>query len=107
MKRAVLLCASAILLVCAHPIAVHDRAFLDGGLLAWIALVPWWLAIREDTPRAAFRSTFWMATAFFLGLAHWLYVALHDFGGLSPLTALSGFAPVRRRNLNRARLCSA
>lgn len=84
------LAASCAMLVAAHPFAFHDAAFLGGGPLAWVALVPWWLAIRTDAPRDAMRRTWWTMTFFFLGLAAWLYVALHDFGGLTPLASVSG-----------------
>lgn len=83
---------SALLVTLAHPFAVRgfdSLADAPNGLLAWIALVPWWLAVRDAPPREAFRLTWITANGFFLGTIFWTVVAMHRFGGLSlPLSVV-------------------
>lgn len=76
---------SALLVVVSHPFAVPGFDLLadaPNGALAWIALVPWWLTVRDATPEAVFRQTWLFATLFFLGTLFWLVTAMHGFGGV-------------------------
>lgn len=77
--------ASGILLVFSHPFAVPGFDLLadaPNGLLAWVALAPAWLAIRDASPGEAFRLGWILATVHFLGTLFWVVVALHRFGGM-------------------------
>lgn len=74
---------SALLVVFSHPFALPGfdaLADAPNGALAWIALVPWWLAVRGAAPREAFLRTWLFATLFFLGTLFWLVTAMHGFG---------------------------
>lgn len=84
--------ASGVLLVFSHPFAVPGFDLLadaPNGLLAWIALVPGWLAIRDASPGEAFRRGWILASVHFLGALFWIVVALHQYGQL-PLAVSIG-----------------
>ncbi len=85
------LCAlSSALMVLAQPLAVgrfEALALSWNGLLAWVALVPWWMAIRDATPRDAFRRTWAMQLLYFVGSGSWVFVAFHTFGRIPRATS--------------------
>lgn len=79
------LIVSALLVVFSHPFTVPGfdaLADAPNGGLAWIALVPWWLAVRDAAPAEVFRRTWLFATLSFLGTLFWLVTAMHGFGGV-------------------------
>lgn len=85
-RPALLALLSAALFTLSHPFAVGTFVtFGDApnGLLAWVALVPLWLAIRDVTPAKAFRLGWLFGTAAFLGTMFWLFIALNTFGRIN------------------------
>jgi apolipoprotein N-acyltransferase len=64
---------SAALLILAFP-------SFNQAWCAWIALVPWLVALRGATPRQAFTRSYLVGLLFFLGSMWWL-VHLTAFGG--------------------------
>lgn len=77
---------SAALFTLAHPFAIGGFVALGdapNGLLAWVALIPLWLAVRDATPRRAFRLGWLFGTAAFLGTMFWVYIAMNTFGGIA------------------------
>lgn len=91
-RPAALALLSALLVTLSHPFAIGDFVALGdapNGLLAWIALVPLWLAIREAAPRRAFRLGWIFGSASFLGTIFWIYIAMNSFGGINaPISAV-------------------
>lgn len=53
-------------------------------VLAFIALVPLFLACRGLTPRAGFRLGLLCGLLYYLGLIYWIIIALGRYGGLPP-----------------------
>ena len=85
-RPALLALLSAALYTLSHPFAIGTFVtFGDApnGLLAWVALIPLWLAIRDVTPRRAFRLGWLFGTAAFLGTMFWLFIALNTFGRIN------------------------
>jgi apolipoprotein N-acyltransferase len=83
---------SALLVTLSHPFAIGSFvAFGDApnGLLAWVALIPLWLAIRDAAPRRAFRLGWAFGTASFLGTIFWIYIAMNSYGRINaPISAV-------------------
>lgn len=83
---------SAALVTLSHPFAVGGFQILGdapNGLLAWIALVPLWIAVRDATPRNAFRIAWTFGSAMFLGSIYWVFIAMNTFGHINaPVSAL-------------------
>lgn len=84
--------ASAALFTLAHPFALGRFVALGDaptGILAWVALVPLWLAVREATPSSAFRTGWAFGFASFLGTIYWVFIAMNSFGGIAaPVAAV-------------------
>jgi apolipoprotein N-acyltransferase len=66
---------SGVLLTCAFP-----KMGLDW--LAWIALVPLLYGIRDQSPRAGFRTGFIAGLVHFLSLLYWLVPVMRTYGFL-------------------------
>jgi apolipoprotein N-acyltransferase len=81
---------SGLLVTLSHPFAPAGVPWLGGwnGLLAWVALVPWWLSVRGEAPHEAFRRTWLFAATFFAGTLYWVVIALHRFGGVDAATSV-------------------
>jgi apolipoprotein N-acyltransferase len=60
----------------------------DFDLLAWIALVPLFLALEEKRPGHAFWLGCLQGCVAFLGMIYWIVVAVHTYGGLSLLVSI-------------------
>jgi apolipoprotein N-acyltransferase len=67
MKGIFLAFISALLLILAFPL-------FDLGLLAWIALLPLFLALRDKNPGCAFGLGLFAGTVFFMGAGYWMNV---------------------------------
>ena len=72
---------SGILLIFIFPTVLFDYHFPDLGILAWIALVPLFLAIRGKSPKNAFSLGLLAGLVSFLGILYWIRI-------LSPLIGL-------------------
>ncbi len=82
-------------------------AILFGMLHGWSVASPWsgnavwwwqlvamaWLVgkmMRAESPRAAFKTAAWFSLAWFCSSMWWLYISMHNYGGLpAPLAALA------------------
>lgn len=84
---------SALMLTLAFPKA-------DQGWLAWIALVPWLLAIRQMRFKSGFMLGFGFGMVLHLGLVYWTVHTMHLYGHLpmvqavAVLVLLSGYLSV-------------
>lgn len=74
---------TGLLVCCSFPTMVAGVRFPELGWLAWIALVPLLLAVRDSSPRGAFLLAFLSAFIFYGGSLFWLYRAIHGFGGIA------------------------
>lgn len=87
--------ASAALFTLAHPLALGSFVALADaptGLLAWVALVPLWLAVRDAPPARAFHTAWAFGFAAFLGTIYWVFIAMNTFGGIpAPVAVLLTF----------------
>ncbi len=75
---------SGILLCFSFPTVLFGWHAPDMGWLAWIALVPLILVVRDEVPARAFLYTFVMGLVAYSGSLYWLYRAMHYYGGMSP-----------------------
>lgn len=57
--------------------------------LAWVALVPFFLAIEGMPAGGAARAGFTMGMFYFFGTTYWIYHSMHDYGGMSLLASLA------------------
>lgn len=79
---------SGILAALSYPTRLGPVLLPDLGFLAYFCWVPLFLTVRSVSPRRAF------ALGFTAGLFHyavsqfWLYQAIHNFGGLSPVMSV-------------------
>ena len=86
-RETLLAIASGALFTLAHPLAIGNWVALGDaptGVLAWVALVPLWLAVREAPPWRAFRAGWVFGSVAFLGTIYWVYIAMSQFGGIPP-----------------------
>ncbi len=56
--------------------------------LAWVALVPFFLAIEGMPAGRAARAGFIMGMFYFFGTTYWIYHSMRDYGGMSLLASL-------------------
>lgn len=74
---------SGLLLGLAFPLRFGDVEMPNCGWLAWVALVPLFLQLRNATPYRAFRATFVAAFCWYGISLYWVYTALNTYGRLS------------------------
>ena len=74
---------SAILLTLAFP-------KVDMGWLAWVALVPLFLAIRQVRPKAGFYLGFSCGLVHQISLIYWTVYTMHQYGNI-PSPRLSSY----------------
>ncbi|HKB07332.1 MAG TPA: apolipoprotein N-acyltransferase [Candidatus Polarisedimenticolia bacterium] len=79
-RDAALACTSGILLALSYPSA-------DLGALAFIALVPWLLSLRDVGPAASLRRGYLFGFSFFVMLLAWIPRVMVTYGGITPLLA--------------------
>lgn len=72
---------SGVLLIFIFPTVIFGRHFPDLGILAWIALVPLLIAIKDKRPKSAFSLGLLAGLVSFLGILYWIRI-------LSPLVGL-------------------
>lgn len=63
---------SGVLLIFIFPTVIFGYHFPNLGILAWIALVPLFLAIRDENPKSAFGLGLLTGLISFLGLLYWI-----------------------------------
>ncbi|MDA8169339.1 MAG: apolipoprotein N-acyltransferase [Nitrospiraceae bacterium] len=56
--------------------------------LAWVALVPFFLAIKDLPMRQSFKAGFMMGMFYFFGTTYWIYHSMHEFGGIPLVPSL-------------------
>src|SRR5215470_2286613 len=79
---------SGILAGFTYPTVFAGHMLPDLGFLAFFCWVPLFWAVRRASPRQAFAKSFF-AGLFHYGIAmYWLYTALNNFGGLSPIVSV-------------------
>ncbi len=78
---------SGVLVTLSFPTVLFGAYLPDMGWLAWVALVPLILAIREAAPRKAFMVAFATGLVAYGGSLYWIYRALHYYGKLPPLAS--------------------
>lgn len=90
MKQKLLLSViSGVLIALSFPLVIGSFKLLSLGAFAWVALVPLFFAIRNETPKRTFLLTFVCAFVLFAGTVFWAGHALYVFGGISlPLSIL-------------------
>jgi apolipoprotein N-acyltransferase len=59
--------------------------------MAWFALVPLLMAIKDESPSQAFRWGFVAGLVHYMSLVYWIIVALRSYGHLNLLVSLSVF----------------
>jgi apolipoprotein N-acyltransferase len=67
---------SGILLVFCFPT-------FDLYLIAWAALVPFFVSLYDKTPKEAFKAGFLLGIPYFFGTLYWIYHSINHFGGVS------------------------
>jgi len=72
---------SGVLLIFIFPTVIFGYHFPDLRILAWIALIPLFLAIRDKSPKRAFGLGLLAGLVSFLGILYWIKI-------LSPLIGL-------------------
>lgn len=93
LRRILLALASALLVTLSHALAFGSFTLLahgGNGVIAFVALIPWYLAIREADWREGYVLTFITTLGYFIGTIHWVFVAMNTFGGLNVATSVFG-----------------
>ena len=67
---------SGILLVFCFPT-------FDLYLIAWVALVPFFVSLYDKTPKEAFKAGFLLGIPYFFGTLYWIYYSINHYGGVS------------------------
>ncbi|MFH1829742.1 MAG: apolipoprotein N-acyltransferase [Pseudomonadota bacterium] len=85
-----ILCAvfSGVLVCFSFPTIFFGWYAPDLGWLAWIALVPLILVMRNQVPRRAFFLTFIAGLIAYAGSLYWIYRAMNTYGGMSSLLSV-------------------
>src|SRR5580700_11156022 len=58
------------------------------GLLALIGYVPLFLELREANLKKTFGLSFYTMTIQYVIVLYWIYIAVHDYGGVSVLPSM-------------------
>jgi apolipoprotein N-acyltransferase len=75
-------------LVClSFPTVIFGWRVPEMGWLAWFALVPLVVAVREASPRRAFALTFVMGLVAYSGSLYWIFRAMNTYGKLPAATS--------------------
>jgi apolipoprotein N-acyltransferase len=90
-RRVALALLFAFTLVLAFPFRASELRFDFGLVAGWLALVPLAALLRDLSPRAAFKWTFFPSWLAFSGILYWLYVVVTTHGGAP---AIAGVAAV-------------
>lgn len=80
--------ASGIMICFSFPTVFFGWRAPDMGFLAWVAIVPLILAIREARPSKAFLITFVSGLVAYSGSLYWLYRAMNTYGKMSPVASV-------------------
>ena len=89
MSNKIAILISGLLVALSFPTVLFGWHLPNFGFLAWFGLVPLLLAIENAKPPRAFLVGWISATISFLISFYWIYVALHDYGGLSSLISIA------------------
>lgn len=87
MSNKVAILISGLLASLSFPTVLFGWHVPNLGFLAWFGLAPLLLVIFEATPRKAFLYGWLTAVLFYFISYYWIYVALHDYGGLSAIAS--------------------
>lgn len=88
--RGVAAAAFALLLAAAFPFRAGDLRFDLGAVAGWFVLAPLVWLVRDLGPKGAFLWTTAAATAGYSLVLFWLFVVVHEHGGMAPpLAALA------------------
>jgi apolipoprotein N-acyltransferase len=79
---------SGILAGLSYPTRFGDWQFPDLGFLAFVCWIPLFQAVSGSSPRRAFALSFVAGLFHYAASQYWLYTAVHNFGGLSPMTSV-------------------
>lgn len=79
---------TSILVLFSFPTVLFGWHAPEMGWMAWVALVPLIVAVRNESPRKAFLITFISAFVWFFASIYWVFRAMHTYGGLSSLTSV-------------------
>lgn len=85
--KIVLAVISGVLVCVSFPTLIGGVHLPELGLLAWVALVPLFVAVKRACVRTTFLLTFLSAFIWFGGSLFWVYRAMHTYGHLPALTS--------------------
>lgn len=88
MSNKVAILISGLLISLSFPTVLFGWHLPNLGFLAWFGLVPLLLFIAEESPRKVFFHAWLTAILFYFISYYWIYVALHDYGGIAPITSI-------------------
>ncbi len=83
---------SGLLAALTLPTAFGKAPLPNLGPLAWIALVPLYLAVRSSGPKAAFHRGFLFGCAFYSLSIYWIFVAMRTYGEVPAWGSALGLA---------------
>ncbi|MFO1518937.1 MAG: apolipoprotein N-acyltransferase [bacterium] len=83
-KTAGLVSLSVALAIFSHPTVLFNIHFPNLGFLAWFAYVPLFWVLTRRSPAQTFKIAFGFGFFFYLGSNYWLYLAMNQYGNLSP-----------------------
>ena len=97
---------SGLLSALSLPTVIGSRLLPDLGVLAWVALVPLYLALAKSEGKKAFRLGFVYGLAHFGVSLYWIFIALHTYGKVPvPISLLGLIAGVALESLFPAIAC--
>lgn len=86
--RLMLSVLSGVLVIASFPFYAFGFKFLNGGIIAFVALAPLFVAIWDRSVRATFALVFASACVWYLGSLFWFVHAMNVFGGVPILISI-------------------
>ena len=80
---------SGLLVAFSFPFKLESLEFLNGGIIAWFALIPLFFAIRNEGTRKTFLLTFISSLTWYSISLFWIYNAMHNFGHMTEFASFS------------------
>jgi len=84
MKNILLAVFSGLLVMFSFPTILFGWHVPNLSILAWVALVPLFLAIARSNPAKVYLLSFVSSLVCFAGSLYWIYTALHVYGKINP-----------------------
>ncbi len=81
---------SSLLAILSHPTVIAGYVFPPLSFLAWIAYLPLFFVVVGQDYKTQFKRVFLFCFLFNGGVLHWLYIAMNQFGHLSPAASVLG-----------------